>query len=60
MVQGLKLCAPNVEGPGSFSELPRFCVPQLRLRMQQLKTPHATTRTEEPVCCNEDWAQPKK
>ena len=48
MVQWLKLCAPNAEGPGSFPEFPRFCLPQLRVRMLQLKIPQATTRVKSP------------
>ena len=46
MVQWLRLQAPNAEGQGSIPGWgTRSHMPQLRVRVLQLKIPHATTKT---------------
>ena len=53
VVQWLRLCVPNA---GSLSSIPgrgiRSHMLQLRVRMLQLKIPHAATK--DPACHNED------
>ena len=47
----LRLCTPNAGGPGSIpGQGTRSHMPQLRIRMPQLKIPHATTK--DPMCRN--------
>ncbi|TEA40338.1 hypothetical protein DBR06_SOUSAS40510008, partial [Sousa chinensis] len=49
VVQWLRLHAPNAGGPGSIpSGGTRSHTPQLRVRMLQLKIPHAATK--DPEC----------
>ena len=44
-VQWVRLCAPNAGGPGSIPGWgTRSHRPQLRVRMQQLKIPHAAMK----------------
>ena len=58
VVQWLRLRAPNAGGPGLIpGQGTSSHVPQLRVRMRQLKIPHAATEdpargSEDPVCCN--------
>ena len=46
VVQWLRLCTPNSGGLGSIpGQGTRSHMPQLRVRMPQLKIPHAATKT---------------
>ncbi|TEA37630.1 hypothetical protein DBR06_SOUSAS5310066 [Sousa chinensis] len=51
VVQWLDLCSPHVGGPGLIpGRGTRSHKPQLRVRMSQLKIPHAATK--DSTCCN--------
>ena len=57
MVQQLRLCAPNVGGPGSIrGQGTRSHMAQLRVRTQQLKIPRAATKilcASAKTCCRQ-------
>ena len=60
MVQWLRLHTPNAGGLGLIpGQGNRSHMPQLRVRMPQLKTPRAIEKIEDSMCCNEDLLQPK-
>ncbi|TEA29786.1 hypothetical protein DBR06_SOUSAS7110042 [Sousa chinensis] len=51
VVQWLRLHAPHTGGPALIpGQGTRYCMPQLRAHMLQLKTLHAATKDTE--CCN--------
>ncbi|TEA28872.1 hypothetical protein DBR06_SOUSAS4010089, partial [Sousa chinensis] len=51
VVQWLRLHTPNAGSPGSIpGQGTRSHMPQLRVRVPQLKIPHATTKIEDPTC----------
>ena len=53
MVQWLRFHASNVGGPGAIpGPGTRSHMLQLRVRMPQVKIPHATSKTEGPVSHN--------
>ena len=61
VVQWLRLCAPSAGGLGSIpGQGTRSHMPQLRIRMPQLKILHVTTKRsrtpqlKDPACRNED------
>ena len=61
MVQWLRLCTPNAQGLDSIpGQETRSYVPQLRVRMLQLKILHDKTKADEPRCHNQDRVQPNK
>ena len=51
VLQWLRLRAPNAGGPGSVSGQ-GIHMPQLRVRMAQLKIPHAATKNTEDSACH--------
>ena len=53
VVQRLRFCSPNAGAPGSNLGQ------GTRSHMSQLKILYAKMKTEDPVCLNEDLAQPK-
>ena len=59
MVQWLKLHTPNT---GGLSSIPgqgtKSHMPQPRVLVMQVKISHGATKTEDPVCHNQDLLQP--
>ena len=61
MVQWLRLCTPNAQGPDSIpGQETRSFMPQLRVRILQLKILRDRTKTDEPKCPNQDLGRPNK
>ena len=59
VVQGLRLHAPNVGGPGLIlSLLTRSQILWRRVCLPQIKIPHAEMQVEDQMCHNKDLAQP--
>ena len=58
VVQWLRLHVPNTGDPGSIPcqgtrpHMPQLRVCKPQVKTPQLKIPYATTKTEDPTCCN--------